>query len=418
MAEPPRLIALDALRGIAVMGILLMNMAGFALPGPAYLNPAAYGGATGADLAVWAVSFVLVDGKMRALFGMLFGASMLLVIDRAAKAGRSGAAVHVRRMGWLFLIGLVHAYLIWSGDILVPYAIVGMAAYLYVGRTPRQQIVLAATLLAGQWLLLWTLMSGLSAARDAALAPGASVAAIDGWRSIADQIGIPAPEAIARSLAIYRGGYAGILQDRVGHNWTTPFLQLIDVGPETLALMLLGMAGLRSGFLTGEWSRAAYRRIAAGAYVVGLPALSLIALATVRSGFDEVQTVRAAQLYAAPFRIIVMFGHVSLAMLWLRGASHRSIGTRIAAVGRAAFSNYLGTNLVMTTVFYGYGFGLFGHLDRAELWLLVPPAWAAMMLWSKPWLDRYLYGPLEWLWRSLSRGRLQPMRRAQHPIES
>jgi len=418
MAEPPRLIALDALRGIAVMGILLMNMAGFALPGAAYLNPAAYGGATGADLIAWAASFVLVDGKMRALFSLLFGASMVLVIDRAEESGRDGAGVHFRRMGWLFAIGLVHAYLIWSGDILVPYAIVGTIAYAHVGRTVRQQLVLASVLLLGQWLLLSSLLSGLAEARNAALAPDASAAATRAWRGIADQIGIPSPEAIAHALTVYRGGYGAILHDRVGQSWTTPFLQLIDVGPETLALMLLGMAGLRSGFLTGGWSRTTYRRVAIAAYLVGLPALCLIALATVRSGFDEILTVSAAQLYAAPLRLIVMFGHVSLAMLWLTGSPGGAPVARVAAVGRAAFSNYLATSLVMTTIFYGYGLGLFGRLGRAELYLLVPPAWAAMLVWSKPWLDRYRYGPLEWLWRSLARGAPQRMRRSQDTIES
>jgi len=411
MTEPPRLIALDVLRGIAVMGILLMNMAGFALPQAAYLNPAAYGGADGANLAVWAVSFVLVDGKMRALFSLLFGASMLLVIDRAEQAGRHGVPVHLRRMGWLFAIGLVHAYLIWSGDILVPYAIVGTLACAHVGRSTRHQVALALILLVGQWLLLWSLLSALAATHEAAVAADATLAAIQKWRGIADQIGIPGPTALAHALGTYRGSYPAILHDRVGQNWATPFLQLIDIGPETLALMLLGMAGLESGFLTGAWDRATYRRVAAGAYLVGLPALTFIALATIRSGFDEVATLRNAQLYAAPFRPIVMIGHVSLALLWLGGAGSSWLIERVAAVGRAAFSNYLGTSLIMTTIFYGYGLGLFGRLDRAELYLFVPPAWVAMLLWSKSWLDRFHYGPLEWLWRSLSRGARQPTQR-------
>jgi uncharacterized protein len=417
VAETPRLIALDALRGIAVMGILLMNVTGFAMPPAAYLNPGAYGGAQGADLAVWAVGFVLVDGKMRALFSMLFGASMLLVIDRAEQAGRDGASVHFRRMGWLFAIGLVHAYLVWAGDILVPYAIVGAIAYAYVERTARQQVMLALVLFVGQWLLLASLVSGLAATRDAAMAAHATAEATQAWRGIADQIGHPSAQAIGRVLGIYRGGYTGIVQDRLG-NWATPFLQLIDIGPETLALMLLGMAGLRSDFLTGGWSRTAYVRVVLTCYLIALPALSFIAYGTIRSGFDEIATLRAADLYAAPFRPLVMLGHVSLATLWLsRDGASRSVA-RVAAVGRAAFSNYLGTSLVMTTIFYGYGLGWYGTMDRAELYLLVPPMWIAMLLWSKPWLDRYRFGPLEWLWRSLANGAPQPMRRTNVTIES
>jgi uncharacterized protein len=417
VAETPRLIALDALRGIAVMGILLMNVTGFAMPPAAYLNPAAYGGAQGADLAVWAVGFVLVDGKMRALFSMLFGASMLLVIARAEQAGRDGATVHFRRMGWLFAIGLVHAYLIWAGDILVPYAIVGSVAYFYVERSVRQQVTLALILSVGQWLLLGSLLSGLAGVRDAAMAAHAGLPAIAEWRGIADQIGVPSDAAIDRVLGIYQGDYGGIVHDRLG-NWPTPFLQLIDIGPETLALMLLGMAGLRSGFLTGEWSRTAYIRIASVCYVVALPALALIAAGTVRSGFEDIATLQAADLYAAPFRPMVMFGHVSVAILWMSRAGPSRSVARLSAVGRAAFSNYLGSSLVMTTIFYGYGLGWYGRMDRAELYWLIPPMWLAMLLWSKPWLDRFQYGPLEWLWRSLVNGAPQPMRRPKVTIES
>jgi uncharacterized protein len=417
MADPDRLIALDMLRGVAVMGILLMNVAGFGLPQAAYLNPAAYGGASGADLAAWAIGFVLIDGKMRALFSLLFGASMLLVIDRAEQSGRSAGAIHLRRMGSLAVIGAVHAYLIWAGDILIPYAIVGTIAYAYVHRSPRAQLAMAMALLIGQWLLLWSLIAGLEAARDAAMAPGAAAQAIRGWREIADQIGIPAPATIAATLAIYRGSYAGIFNERLD-NAAAPLLQLVDVGAETLALMLLGMAGLRIGFLTGRWRRETYLRTALAAYAVGLPILILIAARTIASDFDEIVTVRAALLYAAPARIIVTAGHASMLLWWFGGEEQGGLKARVAAVGRAAFTNYLATSLIMTTIFYGYGAGLFGHLSRAQLYLLPPCLWILMLAWSKPWLDRYRYGPAEWLWRSLARGQRQPLRHAANSIES
>lgn len=411
MADPPpRFAALDVLRGVAVMGILLMNVIGFGLPEAAYLNPAAYGGSDGADLAAWMIGFVLIDGKMRALFSLLFGASMLLVIDRADAAGGDGMTVHYRRMASLFGIGVIHAYLVWAGDILIPYAVVGMLAYAFVERRTASLVVLALVLFVAQWLLLASMIAGIAAVRDAALAPGATADAITLWRAFADQAGIPSEAAIARVLATYRGSYGEIVAERLAH-WNAPILQLASAGPETLALMLLGMAGLKSGFLTGSWSRVAYGRVAATAYLIGIPALALIARATVASGFDEVATLRAAELYAAPFRPLVMIGHAASILLWLKGAEGSPAAGRIAAVGRAAFSNYLGTSVVMTFLFYGYGSGWFGQLGRAELYLVVPPIWAAMLLWSEPWLRHFRYGPLEWLWRSLSRGTPQPMRR-------
>jgi len=97
--------------------------------------------------------------------------------------------------------------------------------------------------------------------------------------------------------------------------------------------------------------------------------------------------------------------------------AHRQLRARFAAVGRAAFTNYLGTSLIGTAVFYGWGLELYGQVSRAEAWLLVPLVWMLMLLWSKPWLDRFNYGPFEWLWRSLSRGKLQPMRK-KAPLEA
>lgn len=412
MAEPPpRLIALDGLRGLAVMGILLMNITAFALPEAAYLNPRAYGGAGPADITAWALCFLFVDGKMRALFSLLFGASMLLVIERAEQAGEDGATVHLRRMATLLAIGLAHAYLLWSGDILMLYALTGTLALAFVDRGVRWLVGLGLVLILGQFLLDAVLIHDLAALRDAAVGPAAPPHAIDAWRAIADRVGIPSDAALDQALDLYRGGYSGILHERLTSGRSSPLLQLIGAGPETLGLMLLGMAGYRSGFLTGGWSRRAYARVAILAYAVGLPALALIEIGCIRSGFDEMGTIAASQLASLPFRPIVMAGHVAIALLWL--GRHRDSGStaRIAAVGRAAFSNYIGTSLVMTTLFYGYGFGLFGQIGRAELYLIVPLAWAAMLAWSKPWLDRYRYGPLEWLWRSLARGALQPMRR-------
>lgn len=408
MTEPPRLIALDALRGGAVMGILLMNITSFAMPAAAYLNPAAYGGTGPADIAVWLANFVLVDGKMRALFSALFGASMLLVIDRAEAANADGARVHFRRMGWLLGFGLVHAYLIWAGDILILYAITGMLAFAFAGRGTRALIAIGILFLALQILLLAPLLHDIASLRDDAASPDAAPAIVAAWREVADQVGVPGAAAIARELSIHRGGYAGILHDRLTGGRTTPLFQLIEVAPETLGLMLLGMAGLRSGFLTGAWQRRSYARIAAGAYLIALPPLLLIGLASIRSGFDAVAVLRAAELYAAPFRPVVMIGHAALLLWWLDGRAP----ARLAAVGRAAFSNYLGTSLAMTLLFYGYGAGLYGRLGRAELYLVVPVVWLAMLLWSKPWLERFRYGPLEWLWRSLVRQSWQPMRRA------
>lgn len=173
--------------------------------------------------------------------------------------------------------------------------------------------------------------------------------------------------------------------------------------------MLFGMAGLTSGFLTGAWSDRAYARAAAIGFGIGVPAYALFAWLILRAHFDAPMLLAfglAAPVLARPAMIVAIAALVIL--LTRRGGA---LVERIAAAGRAAFSNYLGTSLLMTGLFYGWGFGLFGTLSRAQLWLPVVATWALILLWSKPWLDRFNYGPFEWLWRSLARRRLQPMRK-------
>src|SRR5215210_7388727 len=159
-AEESRIVTLDTVRGVAVMGILAMNIVAFAMPFPAYVNPAAYGGDTGIDLAAWYLNFILIDGKMRGLFSILFGASTLLVIDRATKAGRGGAGAHYARMAVLLLFGCLHFYFLWFGDILALYALSGMVVYFFRNKSPKSLVGWAvgfmALSMAFYGLVAWT----------------------------------------------------------------------------------------------------------------------------------------------------------------------------------------------------------------------------------------------------------------------
>jgi uncharacterized protein len=198
-----------------------------------------------------------------------------------------------------------------------------------------------------------------------------------------------------------------------GWRWDTalnPLLLLQFLGPETLSAVLLGMAAYRSGFVTGEWSARAYRRVA----VVGIGAATLgygaMGIATMAHGFDLRFVYAGVNLVAVPFRIAGTLGYAALLVLLLRDGGAAT--ARLAAVGRMAFSNYLGTTLLMDLVFCGWGLGQFARWERATLYLLVPAVWALMLLWSPWWLRRFAYGPFEWLWRSLARAEIQRWRRA------
>ncbi len=406
--EGDRIATLDIIRGLAVMGILVMNVIGFALPEAAYMNPAAYGGHTGADLATWAVDFVLIDGKMRGLFSFLFGASMLLVIERATAKGENAARVHFARMFWLLFLGLAHLVLLWWGDILHHYALVGALAWFFRRLAPYQLVAAALLLLAVEFALVFQVQRGFEANEAAMRGPTPSAADARTHEAYRGSFGVPRREEIARDIAVHRSGYADIAAKRWKHARRIPVQTFFFLGMETLAYMLLGMAGLRSGMLTGDWPRAWYRRGAAIGFGIGIPVYALLATIPIRHGFAMGSVLAAAVVWSEPIRPLMIVGWACLIVLLLRPG--RALADRIAAAGRMAFSNYLGTTIVCTTIFYGYGFGLYGRLTRFELAGIVLLVWALILLWSEPWLMRFRYGPAEWLWRSLARGRLQPMR--------
>ena len=406
----PRHSTIDALRGLAVMGILLMNIAGFALPSGAYFNPLAGGGTAPADLAIWAVNFLLVDGKMRALFSILFGASTLIVVERAEAAGLSGVRVHFARMVTLALFGAAHLILVWPGDILLHYALIGVVALPFVAIEPRQQIRIAILLLLVQLVIGAAFLASFVALRGAAVAPGADAATLNAWHSFAAGVGIGRPQEVATEAALLRGAWSAIVAHNFSEGLSGPLFLLAFDGPETLAFMLIGMAAMRGGFLTGAWSRSSYLRAAAIGFVIGLPPSAGLCWLCFHTGFDTLATFGAATVGGVFFRPILALATAALALACI-GTVESPLRRRIAAAGRAAFSNYLLTSIAMTSLFYGWGLGLFNRIERIWLYPIVLATWAAMLLWSALWLARFRYGPFEWAWRSLARGKVQSMRR-------
>lgn len=406
MSAHARYATVDMLRGLAVMGILLMNITDFALPSGAYFNPLAGGGTKPVDLAVWALSFVLVDGKMRALFSILFGASTLIVVERAEAAGLSGTRIHFARMATLALFGLVHLFLIWPGDILLHYALIGIVALPFVAFEPRQQIKIAILLLCAQFVIGALFFTDFLTLRHAAGQPGASAAMLIAWHGFIDGVGIGRAPDVAAEIAVARGPWSGFVAHNLATQASAPPFLLAFNGLETLAFMLIGMAALRSGFLTGGWTRARYLRLSAIGFAIGLPPTIALCWLSVASGFDTLATFAAGTLGGLPFRPILALAEAALALALLSNGRHR----RLEAAGRAAFSNYLGTSIAMMLVFDGWGLGQFGRVERIWLYPIVGIVWLAILGWSPAWLARFRYGPLEWAWRSLARGKPQAMR--------
>jgi uncharacterized protein len=405
-----RVISLDALRGFAVMGILAMNIVAFAMPFWAYITPLAYGGETEVGRGTWLASYVLFDGKMRGFFSLLFGASMMLIIDGATAKGESAAKVHYARMLWLALFGLAHFYFIWFGDILFLYAVVGCLAFLFRNWKSRRLIKWALIIFAIHLIVFGAQFIGLQVMQFFATQPGAPADLVKQYNEI-----MASPDfdfETARQLALHRGDYSGIVGDKLA-SWWEPIGGVLQSIGETLPLMMIGMACQKNGFLTGQWTREEYVRIARKMIIPGLILSSVVGLMVMMANYDKITALAAFFVWSAIPRTMLTIGYAAVLMLVVARYANTGFIARVAATGRAAFTNYLGTSIVMTTIFYGYGFGLFGYVSRPALWLFVLGAWGVMLLWSKPWLERFQYGPLEWLWRSLARMELQPMARAR-----
>lgn len=408
-AAGQRLRTLDAVRGIAVMGIFLLNVVSMTMPAYAYIDPHYYGGATGVNWWEWAITYVIADGKFRGLFTMMFGASTVLIAQRAQAGGERPAVVHYARMATLLLFGMLHAYLIWAGDILVLYAICGAVAFVAWRWRPRVLLAL------GVALLVFKLANGMMAYQElshrqaAAMQPGADAKAVAAWQEFTS-VASPPPGMLANELKAYRGSFGDALTMRVPFAMMLQTVVLLDAAPDTIALILIGMALFQLGFFSGAWSRRTYWLIAAPIPLLLLAYVPLVAWLA-RTANAPLTQIAVDSLQLTLLRPFLSLGYAALIILFVQSGRAAWLADRIAATGRMAFSNYLGTSIVVTSVFNGYGLGWYGHIERWQCLIVVAVIWALMLGWSKPWLDRFAYGPFEWLWRSAARFKWQPFRR-------
>lgn len=416
-----RIVALDTLRGVAVMGILVMNIYAFAMPLAAYYNPLLMGGSDALNMGTWFFTHLFFDQKFMSIFSMLYGAGVVMMMDRADARGTPFGPVFYRRSGWLIVIGLLHGYFIWFGDILFHYALMGMVVFLIRKASPRTLIVVACSLLPVALLINFggsLYMEELQAevvAIEEQQAQGVTLDAeqerkLEEWRQIRPFFA-PNDEDIAAEVAAYRGSYVDTLMQRA------PFvafmqtnLMLAFVVWRVGGLMLLGMALMKLGVLSGERSAAFYRRMALAGYGAGLPLVILSAVMLEAHRFDPLYVARYGGIPNYLGSILVAFGHIGAVVLVVKSDALRTIVSRFAAVGRMALSNYLAQSLVMTTLFYGFGLGLYAEVSRFWQQGFVIAFVALQLLLSPWWLKHFRFGPAEWLWRSLTYRQRQPMR--------
>ena len=390
-----RIASLDVLRGFALLGILVMNIQLFSMPSAAYQNPAAFGDLTGINLGVWTFSHVFFSQKFLTLFSMLFGAGVCLFADRIEARGGRPVKWHYRRMGWLLAFGLAHAYLLWAGDILVTYAICGCLVYLLRRRGPRTLVVAGVASLLVTSLLLVLAGSALTVPEI----PEEAISEIRrGWT--------PDASELDAEIAAYRGGWSEQQPVRAAeafgiHVGLLPFFAVWFCA----GLMLIGMALYKGGILSAARDDRFYARLAAVGLLAGLPLVAFGVWWNFAGDWAWQRSMFFGSLFNTWGCIPVALGYLGLVMLAVRRGFLPGLQTRLAAVGRMAFTNYLLQTVLCTTIFYGHGLGLFASAERYQQLLIVFGVWA-LQLWLSPiWMRRYSYGPLEWLWRTLTYGR-------------
>jgi uncharacterized protein len=392
-----RISSLDFLRGIAVLGILLMNIQAFAMPAAAYMNPTAYGDLTGINYWVWWCTHVLGDQKFMTMFSILFGAGIVLMTSRAeARSGRS-AVVHYRRMLWLLAIGLVHAYLIWYGDILVSYAICGMIVY------PLRR--LRAAILVPLGVVLIAVASVISIGSGLSM-PYWPEENLEGFKL---EVWHPPDSTIEREIAQTTGSWLEQLTLRAPASLMfQTVLMLIWTLWRAGGLMVMGMGLLKLGVLSAQRSRGFYAAMAMIGIGIGVP-LEIVGVRMNESDHWDVRTcffLNSQVHYWAS--LILSLGWMGLILLAYK--SRAALFAAFAAAGRMALTNYLAQSVICSALFYGGGLEWFGELERVEQWGVVGSIWVVELIWSPLWLRRYRFGPAEWLWRSLTYWKRQPMR--------
>ena len=389
-----RIKSLDTMRGFALLGILAVNAAYFAAPWQAAFDPLMAPLAVNAEtMWQWWVMHTFFEFKCITLFSMLFGASIYLV--GGERSDKTRGAILRRRLFWLAIFGLIHGLLIWYGDILFHYALVGFLVLFARSWKPTTLFIVGG------------IVYVLSFAMQTMNGPLMAMVPQDQLQPILedlDAIFAVSQADFERMQAAYTGGVVSAVQENVSTWVDIAGHSILGLMPRTISVMLIGMALFKVGFLSG--------RAPVWLYVVmvliGAASLALVgyqALINWNLEFERIHMLGAGVAANAGLSIFVSIGYASLFVLLVK-AGAKLLTEPLAAVGRMAFTNYIMQSLIMTTIFYGgRGFGLWGEVDRLTLWAIVLAVWALQLIWSPLWLSRFEMGPLEWIWRRLSYGK-------------
>lgn len=392
-----RIVSIDVLRGVAVLGILIMNIQSFSMPNAAYINPDTYGDLTGVNKWIWIISHMLASEKFMSIFSLLFGAGILIFTEKACSKGKNSAELHYKRMGWLMVFGMIHAYLLWYGDILVTYSLCGMFVYLFRHKRPQSLIWIGL----GFFMvpLLLNVMFGVSISYW----PEESFHnTLNSWR--------PGADTIQNQIQTMRGEWLERMKMRIP---SSLFMQsgyfLMESFWQVISMMLMGMALYKWKILTAERSTGYYSRMATIGLTTGYTLSGLGVILNFREGWSFEFSMFIGSQFNYISSIGVALGYVAIIMLICQSTKSVNFKIYSASVGRMAFSNYILQSIICTYIFYGNGLALYGKVERKIQLFIVFGIWFVVIIFSSLWLKRFRFGPLEWIWRSLTYRDWQPI---------
>lgn len=390
-----RLLSLDVVRGLAVLGILVVNAMTFFWPHAVVADPALQPGWNADAILGWQIHDVFFRDKMRTLFSMLFGISIFLV--GGERSDRERGSLLRSRLFWLAVFGVIHGAVFWYGDILLLYALTGFVVLLVRSWSARRLLIVGTIL----YLVLCSLYVGMFFGMS-------QMPAEDLQREIASQGAFMTPDQLAAAVQTMQGDAWSVTVAQF-RDWLSvaPFIAVAMI-PATASLMMIGLGLFKAGFLAGRsplWTYLASIAVAGGClYLIWGESSAILA-----SGFDFIQS--SLRPYATFLVPLVSLGYASVLILLVRFGL-KLVLYPLIAVGRMAFTNYLTQTLIMTTLAYGgRGLGWYGEIGWPEMWGIIVVVWILQLLWSPMWLTFFRMGPIEWIWRSLTYGRLLPLRR-------
>ncbi len=390
-APSERIVALDALRGFALLGILIINIRLFSMPEVVLANPTAYGEFTGANYWAWFVGHLFAELKFITLFTILFGGGVVLFTRNAERKGNDPRSLFFRRSFWLVIFGLAHAYLLWYGDILVAYGLTAFVVFFFRDHAAKALMTIAVVLLSIPSLIeILAALSNDSAKFASALQP--------------------AEEVLRAEVETYRSGWLAQMDHRVPTSFSRQTEGFVGYTFwRVCGAMLLGMALFKWGVLTNDRSSQFYRRLLVVGTASGL-AIILMGVVYIEANDWAVGSILLWQQFNYWGSLLLAGGYIGGIMLFSRSWPTGFVTRGFAAVGRTAFSNYILQTVLATSTFYGHGLGLFGHVTRVEALGIVVLIWLIQIPLSMVWLRYFRYGPLEWLWRLLTYRNVPPLR--------